>query len=230
MGYLYTQGIVINTEPLNEKDKIVVLISRELGKINVKFRAVRASKSKRSGFSDDFIYEKILLYKKQNFFTATEVSLIDSYSELKNSYDDYKTLTYIKEFLLTLLPYEQAEPEVFDLLVVILNCLKTTKFKQSATIYFCMHLLKLLGTPILLPRSVKGEHYFSPQIGGFNRKNGTKIANSVVEDFLKIYYANPCEFNDVLDSASMFDLINNFVLYHTDSEEYKNFLKAFSKI
>jgi len=230
MGYFYTRGIIINTEPLNEKDKIATLITKELGKIKVKFKSVRSSKSKRSGVSEDFIYEDILLYKKQNFFIATEVSLIDSYMELKKSVEDYKILTYIKEILLILLPYEQADPEIFNLLVIVLNCLKDSKFKNSATIYFCMRLFKLLGTPILLPDFVDGDYYFSPEKGGFNKKNGIKVDSSIVKDFLKIYNSKPCEFEEVLDVESMFNLINNFVLYHSDSEQYRSFLKAFNKI
>jgi DNA repair protein RecO (recombination protein O) len=230
MGYFYTQGIIINTEPLNERDKIAVFLTEDLGKIRVKFRSVRSSKSKRSGFSEDFINEKVLLYKKQNFFIATEVSLIDAYTGLKNSIEDYKILTYIKEILLTLLPYEQPEPKVFNLLSTVLDCLKISKYKNSVTIYFCMYLFEFLGFPILLPEVIKGDYFFSPGKGGFNKTIGTRVNNFVVKDFVKIYKSKPCEFGEILDFDAMFGLINSFVLFHSDSEHYKNFLKAFERI
>ena len=230
MGYFYTEGIIINTEPLNEKDKIAVFLTKDLGKIRVKFKSVRSSKSKRSGFSEDFINERVLLYKKQNFFVATEVSLIDAYTELKNSIEDYKILTYIKEILLILLPYEQPEPKVFNLLSVVLDCLKNSKFKNSATIYFCIHLFKFLGFPILLPKIIEGDYFFSPERGGFNKTSGTRVSTLVIENFTKIYKSKPCEFIEISNFDAMFNIINSFVLFHSDSEHYKNFLKVFEKI
>jgi recombinational DNA repair protein (RecF pathway) len=230
MGYFYAQGIIINSEPLREKDKSVVFITDNFGKIKVKFRSVRSSKSKRSGTSEDFIYQKILLYRKQNFYTATETSLIDSYSELKNSLEGYKILMFIKELLLILLPYEQPDLSIFNLLVATLDCLKFTIFKNSATIYFCMHLFKFLGFPILLPETVQGDYFFSPERGGFNKINGEKVKKVVLEDFIKIYCAEPCNFTEVADFDGMYRLINAFVVYNSDSEHFKRFLKAYEHI
>lgn len=226
MPYISTKGIIISTAPLNERDKSAIFFSEELGKIRIKFRSVRSPTSKRSGYSDDFILERILLYRKGDFYTATEVELIDSYLDLKTSLDGFKALSYIKELLLILIPFEQQEPKVFNLLLKTLEGLRHTNFKDSAIIYFCIHLFDDLGYPIKIPRVVTGDYYFLPEKGGFNKVNGILIKEDIVREFQDVFNSSYRNFKEVHYAEEMLKIINSFVLFHSESEHFKHFLET----
>ncbi|MGC9125812.1 MAG: DNA repair protein RecO, partial [Caldisericaceae bacterium] len=97
MSYVKSKGIILQSYDSKEKDRISVVLTEALGKINVKFKSVKSSLSKRSGYTDDLTLLDMMIYKHFNSFTATDVEVINAFTNAKSNLDNYYALLYIKE-------------------------------------------------------------------------------------------------------------------------------------
>lgn len=226
MGYIPIKGITIAVHPYKEKDRIIVLFSDELGKIKASMRSVRSLNSKRSGLSDEFLYEKILIYQKGNRFTITDVDLLDAFVEARSKIENYKVLLYVKELVILLVPYEQPDHRIFNLILDTLRTLDTTKNAYALLISFILHLLKYAGIPIKLPGNESSTYYFLPEMGGFNVSKGIPVDKNIIDEITLLYEAPIKDAFSVQNEEAILKLLNDFILYHTNSLHFKKFLET----
>ncbi len=230
MGYISIEGITISSYPHKEKDRVVIIFSEQLGKIQAQMRSVRSSNSKRSGLSDEFIYEKILLYKKNNWFTATDVTLIDAFVEAKSNIDNYKVFSYIRELVILLTPFEQPDKRIFDLILDTIKMLELTNAPDTVLVAFILHFLKYIGFPVQLPNKIKDSHYFLPESGGFNNFKGITVEQAVVKEIVFLANTPIKNINPVDSTKIILRLLNNFIVYHADSGHFIKFLETIQKL
>ncbi len=229
MGYIPVKGITITTYPYKEKDRIIILFSDELGKIKASMRSVRTLNSKRSGLSDEFLYEKILIYQKGSRFTITDVNLLDAFVEARSKIENYKVLLYIKELVIILVPYEQPDHRIFNLILDTLHVLDTTKNVDALLISFILHLLKYVGIPIRLPDIASNMYYFLPELGGFNKTRGIAVNKEIVDDVAFLSRIPVKDAIPIHNEETVFKLLNDFILYYADSLHFKKFLETIEK-
>ncbi|BAL80963.1 DNA repair protein RecO [Caldisericum exile] len=228
MGYININGLTITSFDTKETDRYVVMLTDKLGKINVKFKSVRTSTSKRSGYTDSFVYEKVQLYKKGNTYIATEIEMLDDFRDAKNDLSKMVVLLYIKELLLLLLPYEEENMEILDLTLKTLSFLSSVEpvYSKVALLYYMFHFMKLLGSPINFLQEHPKVIYFSFENNGFNENSGFTVDAVVYEESLllnKMAYPeklNIVKFNEILD------LLNYYIIQKFELDEYKKFLES----
>lgn len=230
MGYISVKGITISSYPHKERDRVVIFFSDELGKIKANMRSVRSGDSKRSGLSDEFLYEKILLYQKNNWFTVTDVTLIDAFVKAKSNIDNYKVFSYIRELVILLVPFEQPDTQIFDLILDTIKMLELIDAPDTILASFILHFLKYTGFPVKLPKEVRDTYYFHPETGGFNNFKGTTVDQETVKEIIFLASTPIKNINPVDNAKIILRLLNNFIIYHADSSHFNKFLETIEKL
>ncbi|MBE6938602.1 MAG: DNA repair protein RecO [Ruminococcaceae bacterium] len=81
--YLKTKGLVIRETRIKEADKLLTLLCPGQGKMTVKARGVMKDKSKNSASCQLFCWSDFTLYENRGYYTVTEATPVDMFSELQ---------------------------------------------------------------------------------------------------------------------------------------------------
>ena len=140
-------GIVLKNTNYKDSDKIYSILTRELGKISVLGKGVRKISSRRSGNLDtiNLISAKISESSK-GFKRVEEVKTINSFKEIKKSYDLACSAYYMAELIYRNSEEGEESETVFNLFI---NCLKALPNSRVSTRLIVNHfelgLLKIMG-------------------------------------------------------------------------------------
>lgn len=151
------EGVVIKRSNLGEQDKLVVLFTRELGKITLKAPGVRKINSKRAAALELFNHVGLQISDHGAIPIISEVACVNRYPTFKKDLTSIGMAFYIAEIIDRLLPDRQAHPEIYSELLTVLSTLDRGEESSRRLIKeFIVHQLWNLG---FLPR---GEY---PKIG-----------------------------------------------------------------
>lgn len=171
MQYQKYEGIVVNRRGVGDADRFLTILTRDAGKISVYARAVRTVKSKRAGSLDLFSRISFEVAERGDHRTLMSVTLLDSYQRNKQALVNISRLFELGELVDTLLPEDDPQAEVYDLLETALTHLARFETPEYLT-RFKKKLLALLGfgTPAgdldtyiesLISRSLRSKNFIS---------------------------------------------------------------------
>jgi len=121
MPYVKTKGIVVREVKVGEYDKILTVVTEELGKISVSARGVRRSGNRCSAGTQIFSYCEWVLYRGKNTYVLNSCEIIDSFYEIRQ---DMTLLTYAAHMLRLLQDVTYENQPATELLNVFLHALK----------------------------------------------------------------------------------------------------------
>lgn len=87
MKEIKVQGIVLREDPMGDKDKRIVLLSAELGKITILAKGAMSPKSKYRSLTSQFTFAEFVLTRGSTFYYIKEGTLIESFYELRSNID-----------------------------------------------------------------------------------------------------------------------------------------------
>lgn len=120
MPLIKTQGIVLKQINLGEADKIITLLTQELGKIQTVVHGARKPKSKFLSSTQIFSYSEFVLYKGKSLYTVNQSEVKESFQGLLN---DLYTLTY-GSYMVELVDVLTQDEEInVDILSILLKTL-----------------------------------------------------------------------------------------------------------
>ncbi len=155
MHFLKSEGIIINRLTLRDADKLLTIFTPDYGKLVCYARGVHNIKSSRLTKLNIFSRIKFELIVKNDRKTLTHVDLLSSYRHDKTDLNNIKRLFQMGELINELVPEEEPNPQVYDLLVTALEHL--SRFPTVTYLYrFKLKLLRLLGygSPHLRPETI----------------------------------------------------------------------------
>ena len=156
MGLFDTQAVVLRHYELGEADKIIVLFSRDRGKIRAVANGVRKTKSTLAAAVEIFTHNKVVIYQgKSDLGRISQVEIKDNFSQLKNNVDKMAAASYVVELIAELTTEEQPEPTAFKLLVLTLNLLNNFSELELILRAFELKLLAQVGFRPHLKNCVK---------------------------------------------------------------------------
>ncbi|HEX7042267.1 MAG TPA: DNA repair protein RecO [Patescibacteria group bacterium] len=138
-------GIVIKRQNIGEADRILTVLTKEFGKIQVKAKGVRKITSKRASHIEPLNICSLSLYKGQNMPILTECVSLENFSELKEDLSKIGFAYHLCELVDGLCPANEENKEIFFLLVDVLKKMKTEVFVSNLIYNFEMDLLVQLG-------------------------------------------------------------------------------------
>jgi DNA repair protein RecO (recombination protein O) len=148
-------GINLKSMPLGEADKLVTILTRELGLIRVVAPGARKQNSKLGGRSGLFVVNELLLAKGRSLDKITQAETLESYPGLSKNLGKLAVSQYWAELVLCYALSEQPQEELFTLLnehLRRLECLPNASNGQSEAAsvlallsHGIFHLLALAG-------------------------------------------------------------------------------------
>lgn len=177
MGTLHTDAVVLQTYPLSETDRIVILYSRGYGKLRGVARGARRIRSSFSGRLEPFHWIEFFGYEKENqeLVRIDRAELIQCFGLRMTSYRAFLQFSVLAELLLKTTPDREPNEPLFRLLLLVLPEMKDQRRSDLAQLYFEVWHLRLAG---FLPASSDCCHchadllassgvFYSPLSNGF---------------------------------------------------------------
>ncbi len=144
MHFLKSEGIIINRLTLRDADKLLTIFTPNQGKLVCYARGVHNIKSSRLTKLNLFSRIKFELVIKNDRKTLTHVELLTSYRHNKTNLRHIKRMFQIGELINELMPEDQPNSAVYDLLETALTYLN--RFETPDYLYrFKLRLLQELG-------------------------------------------------------------------------------------
>lgn len=150
METVKTDGLILRAYPLAEKDRIIVVYTRGLGKISGVVSGVAQGSRHNIGRLEPFgLVEIILLMQAQReLVKVRSVELLHAFGAKLPSYQNFLHLSLIAEILLETSPEREPNDDLYRLLLLVLPHFEKADRGPLAGLYFKLWYLKIAG---LLP-------------------------------------------------------------------------------
>lgn len=175
MGLIKTEAIVLKHMDYLEADRIIVLFSKELGKIHAIAKGSRKPKSRFLMASEVFVLADYVLYEGKNLYTVTQSEVKRTFIELRQDMSRLAYAAYIMNLCDSVIQEGEPNIRVFSLLIHTLDLLVSIQSDASAlALIFAIKLMDFIGYRPLLDqcagcgsKSLNDQLlYFSPIAGG----------------------------------------------------------------
>lgn len=142
-----TVGIVLKRRNLGEADRVLTILSRDLGKITVKAPGVRRIPSRRSSHIELLNLSELTLYRSSKAFMpiVTQAQTLENFSSIKSNLCKIGYAYYVCELINGLCPENQENRGVFFYLKSILTDLSENLDAYGLMKKFEKDLLSELG-------------------------------------------------------------------------------------
>jgi DNA repair protein RecO (recombination protein O) len=165
--------VVLRHSDWGEADRLLVLFSREGGKLRAVAKGVRKLHSRKAGHLEPFTRVKLLLARGRDFWIVTQADTVDAYLPVREDLLRTAYAAYTLE-LLDRFTYEEGENRpLYQLLIDTLGRISTLPDAFPAVRYYEIRLLDLLGfrpelnTCVRCGAEIKAQdQYFDAGLGG----------------------------------------------------------------
>jgi DNA repair protein RecO (recombination protein O) len=117
-----TRGIVLRSRALGEKDRVLVLLTADRGKISVAARGARDPKGKLAAAAQTFTLAKFLIAKGRNLDIVSQAEIENAHVHIAGDLVKSASASYLCE-LTDIIPEELPEAALFELLEAALQAL-----------------------------------------------------------------------------------------------------------
>jgi DNA repair protein RecO (recombination protein O) len=170
---LRTEVVVLRHTDWGEADRLLVLFSREAGKLRAVAKGARKLKSRKAGHLEPFTHVKLLLARGRDFWIVTQADTVDAYLPIREDLVRTAYAAYVIE-LVDRFTYEEGENRpLFQLLVDTLGRISILPDAFPAVRYYEIRLLDLLGFRPELTNCVRcgteikaEDQFFDADLGG----------------------------------------------------------------
>ena len=140
-----TEGVVLKHHDWGEADRLLILFTRELGRVQAIAKGVRKPRSRKAGHVEPFTRAKLLLARGRDLYILTQAEAIETYQNIKKDLLSMSYGFYVIE-LLHNFTYEEGENrDLYRLLVNTLDRLNREDDPKILTHYYEIRLLDFAG-------------------------------------------------------------------------------------
>jgi DNA repair protein RecO (recombination protein O) len=145
-GRIYSsQAIVLARKNYSEADRILVVLSKNYGKLSLLAKGVRRPQSRKRGCLEVFSLVKFQANKGKALDLVTEVEMINSFSALRKNLKRVSLAYFFCEVIGRVTKDNQKNDELFKLLLKSLNSLKKVTNLQALRKNFVRKTLVISG-------------------------------------------------------------------------------------
>jgi DNA repair protein RecO (recombination protein O) len=142
---LRAEAVVLRHNDWGEADRLLVVFTREGGKLRAVAKGVRKLRSRKAGHLEPFTRVKLLLARGRDFWIITQAEAVDAYLPVREDLVRTAYAAYVIE-LLDRFTYEEGENRaLYQLLIETLERVSTLPDPFSAVRYYEIRTLDLLG-------------------------------------------------------------------------------------
>ena len=139
------QGIVLRSFPFGEADRVVVILSPNHGKLRTVAKGIRKTKSRFGGRLEPFTHVDLVLYEGRNLDTITQVSVIETFSRLRDDLDRVMAAGTMVEAVDAVASEGEPSLRLFLLLQRGLRALDEREMSRDLVTAFLLKLAEVIG-------------------------------------------------------------------------------------
>ena len=225
--------LVVKELNYKENDKILHVLSRAGGKIQLISKGSKKSNSHLINASQLFAYSKCSMTKSRDMYVITSAELIDNFYNLKNDMDAFYHGYYVLELVSFVAQENEVDYRIFDMTVSVLSYLSTmSKDFDKLTAAYELKLASMLGYKpdfkhcLSCGKDIKSESQFSIKDGGLfcsecvNYGNGINVTYNEIltmERILKVKFEN---IGSIEVNQKTLQIIRNFLFYYIGKDNF----------
>jgi len=156
------EGIILANDYYKDRDRILTVYTRDMGKIRAISRGSRSITSKLAPHLKPLDYVNLMLFDGKALITVTRASEIKSFNNLKNNLGNSLIALYAAELISNSTLEKLADEKIFDLLLDLFEYLnskrndeKSSPSGEEIVLAFKLKLLDILG---LRPMEISEEY------------------------------------------------------------------------
>lgn len=168
-----THGLIINRHNLGEADRIITILTPELGTIRAVAKGVRRIKSKLGGHVELFCQSELILAKGKNLDILTSARLLRHPAGITDDYDKMRLAYLFAEMVDKLSGEREHHDGLYQLAAHGYSGLTDGPANSLMELWFKLQLLAVLGYHPQLDSCVicgaggeKGQYSFNVELGG----------------------------------------------------------------
>lgn len=151
-------GWLLRIQPAGEYDRVLSVFSRERGLIRIMAKGTRSIRSRRSFHLDLLNMVRMEIEETTSGTYLREIATVHSYADLKENPEHFGNGCVIASFLLTFLPGEMPQPNLFRITKKIFDRLdgkmREARAASKANHWLLLYLLKATRDLGYLPNSI----------------------------------------------------------------------------
>ncbi|MGA2285784.1 MAG: DNA repair protein RecO [Dehalococcoidia bacterium] len=167
-----TTGIVLRQRRLGEADKIVTILTPNLGKLDAVAKGVRRPRSKLAGHVEPLTYTSFMLARGRELDIVTQAQMLEVFPSLRDDLERTGRALYAAELVERFTPERQESYPVFRLLLETLRRLATEARLDMTVRFFEMRLLGHLGYQPQMEECVLCGAALKPVTNGWSAEAG----------------------------------------------------------
>ncbi len=146
MNLTKIKGIVIKETPYKDNDKIITILSDELGKISVIAKGAKKTNSPNLASSQYLVYSEFVLYKSTNYYYINSSEVLNMFYNLRVNFDKLEIAFELTKIIYNVTDENQDTSNILKLLLNTLYVLdKLNKDEKLVVAIFKVKLLDILG-------------------------------------------------------------------------------------
>ena len=169
-----TEGIVLKNFDFRETSRIATFFTRDFGKVKGILKGIRKDPKKFGSSVEKFSVNDIVYYRYRNsdLHLISHCDMKDFYSGLRQDLERMTAASYASELIDTLMPVEEQNLEIYNLMQAFLNGLQSTQDVSKLVQTFQIKILSLSGfqphleTCVSCRKNVEDKPRFSLRLGG----------------------------------------------------------------
>ena len=169
-----TEGIVLKSFDFRETSRIATFLTRDFGKVKGVLKGIRRDPRKFGSSVEAFSLNDIIYYQYRNsdIHLISHCDMKDFYSGLRQDLERMTAASYATELIDTLMPVEEQNLEIYNLMQAFLMALQTTTDVSKLVQTFQIKILSLSGfrphleTCVSCSKNVAQSPRFSLRLGG----------------------------------------------------------------
>lgn len=115
--FIKTDGIILREVEYKDHDKLLTVLTKELGKVTVRARGAKSSRSRFKAVCQLLTYSELVLTERDGRYTLFEGTVIEMFPELRNDIEKLSLASYFAQVTDTVAQEEDPAPELLSLLL-----------------------------------------------------------------------------------------------------------------
>lgn len=140
-----SEGIVLARRNFGEADRILVVYTKNFGRLSLMAKGIRRPKSRKRGHVEVFSHINFQAVSGHGMDIMTEAVLIDDFKEIRLSLNKISLAYYFAEVLNRITHEGEPNTDIFNLTLSYLKKLKLTKSLKKLRMEFIQELLEVMG-------------------------------------------------------------------------------------
>ncbi len=170
MPLIETEAIVLRTHRLGEADKIVSLMTRQLGRLRAVAKGALSRRGRYGAALEPLSYIRLWVYERENrdLQRVGSAEILESFFEMQKDYRLQLAAQYLAEVTERFLPEREVNERVFRLLLAVLRAFKRFGEVNRPLLFFDYWLLRLGGFLPDLSRCMACQRPFAGEDGFYD--------------------------------------------------------------